>query len=365
MENSDFAMMPEELKDVIRSKLPPKSLARCIVVSKEWERSIGDRRLQHTHYQESKKQPMLVLLRLCQRGVWNDGEPQYESFNTVNQERPQPIADPHHVTTLPNSDFAVTSGPIRGLLCLVLCNPAIRKCLTVLEFEPEPPQTRKRFNHRGFLFGFDEQSKAFKVIKTEAGDHNLPWRHEIFTVQPGEVIWRQIDCPRPYTPITNSLSIEGNVYLGAVHNKTCLAVTVNLTTESILITELPTAFLLKLGITKLRSYNGQPCLVSDSAHELATTGKFKICVKDKDSGLWGEREVEVKGWREKVTGSYSFEGTIPSGELVFAKKKLETGFQMLLYYDPRMETFNEYQIQTEEDYDSAEIFLNHKPSIYI
>ena len=145
---------------------------------------------------------------------------------------------------------------------LVLCNPAIRKCLTVLEFEPEPPQTRKRFNHRGFLFGFDEQSKAFKVIKTEAGDHNLPWRHQIFTVQPGEVIWRQIDCPRPYTPITNSLSIEGNVYLGAAHNKTCLAVTVNLTTESILITELPTAFLLKLGITKLRSYNGQPCLVS-------------------------------------------------------------------------------------------------------
>ncbi|XP_013623892.1 PREDICTED: putative F-box protein At1g70970 [Brassica oleracea var. oleracea] len=269
MENSDFAMMPEELKDVIRSKLPPKSLARCIVVSKEWERSIGDRRLQHAHYQESKKQPMLVLLRLCQRRVWNDGEPQYESFNTVNQERPQPIADPHHVTTLPNSDFAVTSGgPIRGLLCLhydrylVLCNPAIRKCLTVLEFEPEPPQTRKRFNHRGFLFGFDEQSKAFKVIKTEAGDHNLPWRHQIFTVQPGEVIWRQIDCPRPYTPITNSLSIEGNVYLGAAHNKTCLAVTVNLTTESILITELPTAFLLKLGITKLRSYNGQPCLVS-------------------------------------------------------------------------------------------------------
>ena len=82
MENSDFAMMPEELKDVIRSKLPPKSLARCIVVSKEWERSIGDRRLQHAHYQESKKQPMLVLLRLCQRRVWNDGEPQYESFNS-------------------------------------------------------------------------------------------------------------------------------------------------------------------------------------------------------------------------------------------------------------------------------------------
>ncbi|CAH8358715.1 unnamed protein product [Eruca vesicaria subsp. sativa] len=173
---------------------------------------------------------------------------------------------------------------------------------------------------------------------------SLLLRHRILTVQHGEAIWRSIPCDVPYPPVTYSICLNGKIYYGAVQKSNCIVVCVDLTSESLFTKVLPLEFPLLSLTTKLTSFDGQPSFTNDAGFDLNHTGEFKLCLMDKVSLEWVVKGIHVTDWKQRVSTPFSFLGTIPSGELVFARDVLEGGRQVLLYYNRDNETLYRYEI---------------------
>lgn len=354
--------LPSDTQMEILLHLPPKSLGRCICVSKKWASMIREKQFRDLYFLRSMTRPrMMFTCKLSERDVY---------VHSVHQAE-EPLLSSGKRRMHVSLKYVDMSQSIRGLICLrngykfALWNPAINKLLTL----PKIRAPRELATTTSF-FGYDEATDVHKVLCMTMFVYDGPYsrakEHQVLTVGGS---WRRIRCKHRHYPVTDGLCKGGVLYYGATsgrENKS-LVMSFNISSEEFSVDDLPEE--VKFGnichFWKLVNFNGEVALV----HDYYVNGVVRMWVRNGVSGEWRRNFVEIPHWREIVGDvKFSFRGTVGSGELVFTANVLRDRSLFVLYYNRVTQNLKRWFMAEGGDVGRlrfVETFLDHVDSVFL
>ncbi|CAA7031688.1 unnamed protein product [Microthlaspi erraticum] len=304
-------------------RMPLKTLAKAICVSKKWASTIRSKHFKDLYLLQSAKRPRALFVYFAigsdalLRSVYQEEKPLFSS------------GQQQMLVSIDREADYVFSHPVRGLVCLqwgaktVICNPGARKILTLPEIQK---RTVADWGTAAYL-GYDEVTDVYKVLCMRVQEAK---ECQVFTVgSGGDESWRWIICKHPHTPLTNAICKGGVLYYGAWYrDEKHFIVSFNVTSEEFNVIDLPEGIKTD-AYSNMVNYNGEIALVNETA------------------GNWRTNRIEVHHWEEESAGdlTFCFRGTVGTGELVFTPDYEPQGPFFVLYYDTVTKKLTRVEIQ--------------------
>ncbi|KAF8091890.1 hypothetical protein N665_0433s0055 [Sinapis alba] len=276
-ENDPFSLIPLDLIVEILLKVPTKSVASLVFVSKQWLTLIRGKDFINLYLARSSPRLLLAVFG-------NNVEEQF--LQTCSQVDPSSDRHRLNISTPRKDHLDAFSPPIRGLFCrqmgskIMIGNPSTGQLLTL----PRVKTTR-----RGILslFGYDPVNDVYKVLCMTILQSRQ--RHESRVVSLGaQRKWRMIECKHPHLPppppcvITKGICINGHPE------------------------DMP----------RLVNYTGKVAITSWPTRN----GEVHLWIlEDANKQEWSKVSIVVPSWIDliDIQHGYRFRGTLGTGELIF------------------------------------------------
>ncbi|KAL0744488.1 hypothetical protein Bca4012_086001 [Brassica carinata] len=365
----EINQLPQEMLHAIMLRVSFETLVECLRVCKKWRTTILDEGFKEKYQHQSMSRLRLLFLY---------SEPPERLFQSVCQEKPSLLSSKRQLRFNTDQEFEMVSQPQQGLVCLsfehqfLLCNLGTKKCKTLPRPEGEP-------SAEVYFFGYDEARGVFKLLGVpcvnvaRGGRRTQMQPPLVLTVKLAEEeSWRSVEAQQlPYTPVTESVCINGVLFYGArsvVDLNTYKVITFNLESERFGFIDLPDGLQINRIVDTLVKYQGNVCLVKN--HYLESddgTRGFEVFVKD------GNEEDKMKPlflviprWRAVAKGlPFLFQGTTKNGELVFATQSVQIdGSHYLLYYNADTQHLRKLKIEGGSRGD-VETYLDHADTLLL
>ncbi|KAG7540958.1 F-box domain [Arabidopsis thaliana x Arabidopsis arenosa] len=355
-ENDLFSSIPLELIIEILLKLPAKSVARLMFVSKHWSSIILDKDFTELYLTRSSTLPRLLLtvsvyhlkMQFLYSGALED-----------------PYFDNHRVPPS-TPDYWQFSPPVRGLICclnatkMLIGNPSTGQFITLPRVK-----TRKCYIYIHSFFGYDPVNDLYKVLCMTT--LNGPSRgtigteeHQVFTLG-AQQEWRMIECKhRHRLDETQGICMNGVVYYLASFNDELSKslISFNLSSEDFDVIHLPEDIKHR-GPYSLVNYSGKIAITSYSCD-----GTLDLWViKDASKQEWSKATLLVPCLTNFVGDQrFRFKGTFSTGELIFAPCTFPNPY-FFIYYDLKGKKARKLVIEEiRDDLASFKLFLDHVES---
>lgn len=198
---------PDVFMDII-SRLPAKSIPICRRVSKSWAATLRRSEFDELFLTKSPNQPLILFAFIVDGGL--------PFFTTPQDHEKSSLQATRHRTYLPIDRFSQISPPVRGLVCiedkrrmLVVCNPITGESVSL-------PKLESKMMWSKTVLGYDPIEKQFKVFRTTWSPHHPLNTHGelyVLTLGTGKMIWRMIECYKPFRPVFDGgICINGVLY---------------------------------------------------------------------------------------------------------------------------------------------------------
>ncbi|KAF8053466.1 hypothetical protein N665_1412s0008 [Sinapis alba] len=311
-ENDPFTIIPLDLIVEILLKVPTKSVASLVFVSRKWLTLIRGKDFINLYLSRSSPRLLLAVFG-------NNVEEQF--LQTCSQV--DPSSDHHRLDITPHKDdLDAFSPPIRGLFCrqmgskIMIGNPSTGQLLTL----PRVKTTR-----RGILslFGYDPVNDVYKVLcmtilqgRQRRESRVVSEEHQVYTLGGAQRKWRMIECKHPHLPppppcvITKGICINGVLYYYAWIKSEASLISFDLISEEFNAIKLPEDI---------------PCIVNYTGKVAITTwptrnGEVHLWIlEDANKQEWSKVSIVVPCWIDliDIQHGYRFRGTLATGELIF------------------------------------------------
>ncbi|XP_010431719.1 PREDICTED: putative F-box protein At1g31000 [Camelina sativa] len=216
--------IPSDLVFEILRRLPVKSVARFLLVSKLWVKIIRSQDFIRLFPLPSSLQPRQLLAFKC---LDNENERQiWKFFSSTSTTSMMETLSYLSLATCPIAnmpkgiDNYVNEVPhyVNGLISLgcgreqIICNPSTGTSITL-------PKVKSRKKIIRSFFGYDPVDGQYKVLCMSEKLHDY-WHapsveHQVFTLGGVNKSWRMIECNILHRAKTNGVCINGVVYYGA------------------------------------------------------------------------------------------------------------------------------------------------------
>lgn len=215
-------LVPTDLVFEILTRLPSKSIARFVFVSKVWARIIRSRDFIRTFASRALlRKPR--LLYAFKNSIYNNEQEFWNFFSSSSTSTKGPptylshtrCSIPHRLSN--NKDVNEFPHYVNGLISVgsgreqIICNPSTRKSIPL-------PKVKSRRKAIQSFFGYDHVNDQYKVLcMSENLNYSLSpsSEHQVFTLGGVDKSWRMIECSILHRPKTNGVCINGVVYYGA------------------------------------------------------------------------------------------------------------------------------------------------------
>ncbi|CAH2072416.1 unnamed protein product [Thlaspi arvense] len=214
-ENNAGDAVPLDLVTEVLNRLPARSVARFMLVSKSWARIIRSKCFIGRFPFGSLTQPLRLLMAFNHQDR-KTGHQSCRFFYSSSLSSSSSIPTSFLSTiTWPHQRYSRVEYPtycVKGLVCVgeTVCNPCSGKFITLPSFNPGISIRVERF------FGYDPVNDEYKVLlmrKTFKGRSADPWSDfGVFTLGAKQESWRAIDCSVPHRPYSRGVCIDGAVY---------------------------------------------------------------------------------------------------------------------------------------------------------
>ncbi|ESQ41541.1 hypothetical protein EUTSA_v10015249mg, partial [Eutrema salsugineum] len=232
-EEANFDVIPVDLVREVMGRLPAKSVARFLLVSKLWEKIIRSRDFitSFPFRSCSSSQPRLLIAfggldspegRFGRHDArrW---DPRMQNWNFFSSTLSSSnfLSRSNVTCPLPNpEEIEYHSHYVNGLLSFgygqqqFIVNPTTGKSIALPRVK-----TRRRFAKS--FFGYDPVNDEYKVLCMTEKLHGLPKKpssqHQIYNLggdieKQKQKAWRLIECSLPHRPCSNGVCIDGVVY---------------------------------------------------------------------------------------------------------------------------------------------------------
>ncbi|KAL0735813.1 hypothetical protein Bca4012_012023 [Brassica carinata] len=206
--SSTFDVLPLDLVIEILGRLPLKSIARFLLVSKLWATIISSRDfIKSFPLGSCSSQPRFLIAFNGRYGKerYFENEDWYFFSSSFLSRSSCPL--PNHV---------YRAHYVNGLLCTgygqeqFIVNPTTGKSIAL-------PRVRTRRKVAISFFGYDSVSDQYKVLcMTEAlhgpNSGGPSSQHQVFTLGDKKKSWRMVECSIPHCPWSSSVCIDGFIY---------------------------------------------------------------------------------------------------------------------------------------------------------
>lgn len=362
-ENDPFSIIPLDLIVEILLKVPTKSVASLVFVSKQWLSVISGKRF-ITQYLQARSSPRLLFTVFCA-----DMPVQFlHSFSQFD-----PSFDRHRVNITPDKKkkkhVHAFSPPIRGLICrqmdsrVMIGNPTTGQFLTL----PRLKSTRRR----GVLsfFGYDPVNDAYKVLcltvlrgRQKRESQVVAEDHQVYTLGGDQKKWRMVECKHPHLPFTPSIvtnkgiCLNGVLYYYAWIKNDASLISFDLISEEFNVVKLPE------DIYCLVNYTGKVAITRWPTAD----GEVHLWVlEDATKQQWSKVSIVVPSWQELVgkNRSFRFRGTVSTGELIFSPFSSDrVPFFFISYNLKENKTQKVLVREFGSPYDYIEVYFDHVES---
>ncbi|KAL1189920.1 putative F-box protein [Cardamine amara subsp. amara] len=373
-----FEALPQELQSAILSRLPLKSVGKCICASKKLASIICTKQFRDSYLLQSMTRPrMLFMVPLTLPLDSSPTEDDLLFYSVYQEEKPLLSSGQQESYICQGPLGCMVSQPIRGLVCIRdttkirICNPTTKMCRTLLEMKMCEKEVIAHY------FGHDEKD-AFKVLcvmkMKSVGQSQGAKEYHVLTVGSTEEPWRKITCEHDHTAVTQGLCKGGVLYYVAWSNseKSLVMMCFNVSSEEFTVTELPEEVNNDRCWT-LVNYKGEIALVDDYDSDLHTNGVLQIWVRKQiDQRKWEWKKTRIviprDRWEEIDVDERKmirFKGTIGTGEHVFAREFLgnrNEGPVVVLCYDNVTEELRRFKTEKEFEGFYVQTFLDHVDS---
>ncbi|KAG7580686.1 F-box domain [Arabidopsis suecica] len=311
-EESDetHTFLPLDLIIEVLLKVPGRSLARFVIVSKQWLSIIRGKDFTKLYLTQSSTRPRLLF------SVYRHLGPSKLFLQSFSQQDP---SSGHHRLNVSMDPFHMYgfTPPVRGLICrqtdtkVMIGNPSTGQFLTL---------PRVKTNRRGLfsLFGYDPLNDVYKVLcmtvlrgHQNRGSRYVSEEHQVFTLGAKQK-WRMLVCKYRHLPppLTKGLCLNGILYYYAwIQNEGSL-ISFDLNSEDFNVIKLPH------DIPCLVNYNGKIALT----RQYSKFGPLDLWIlEDARKQEWSKVSIVVPSWTDLVRNIFfMFRGTLSTGELIFA-----------------------------------------------
>ncbi|XP_056851587.1 F-box/kelch-repeat protein At3g04660-like isoform X2 [Raphanus sativus] len=310
-ENDPFSIITLDLVVEILLKVPTKSVASLVLVSKQWLSLIRGKDFINLYLARSSPRLLLVVFA-------NNEEEQF--LQTCSQV--DPSSDSHRLNiTLDKNQVVGFSPPIRGLVCrqmdskVRIANPSTGQFVTL----PRVKTTRKGILS---LFGYDPVNDVYKVLcmtilqgRQRRESQVVSEEHQVYTLG-GQRKWRMIECKHPHLPpplnvVTKGICINGILYYYAWIKSEASLISFDLISEEFNAIKLPE------DIPCVVNYIGKVAIASWPTRN----GEVHLWIlEDADKQEWSKVSIVVPSWIDLIDihHGYRFRGTLSTGELIFS-----------------------------------------------
>ncbi|CAH2072415.1 unnamed protein product [Thlaspi arvense] len=217
-ENNSGDAVPLDIVTEVLNRLPAKSVARFMLVSKSWARTIRSKCFIRWFPFGSSTQPLHLLLAFKHKAI-DTGHRRCRFFSSPSLSFPStsielPTSFLSKIKWPPHQNDSLIECPtyyVKGLVCVgeVICNPCTGKFITLPSFEADISTRFERF------FGYDPVNDEYKVLlmgKPFEVPMEDPWPDfRVFTLGAKQEPWREIHCSVPHRPYSRGECIDGAV----------------------------------------------------------------------------------------------------------------------------------------------------------
>ncbi|CAH8386761.1 unnamed protein product [Eruca vesicaria subsp. sativa] len=347
----NFVEIPQNLVKEIIKRLPVKSVARFLLVSKSWANLITGQDFIRSFPTRSCSSQPRVLVSII--GRTTSCKRQYccffssSSTSTTFLSRVEcPHEDPENFFYHPH----YANGLIR-LGCgtqKIICNPSTGKPITLPRVE-----SIKRVSKS--LFGYDPVNDAYKILcmtKNRVMKCNSPsyeYQYQVLTLGAEQSSWRKIECSIPHRYCSNAyVCIDGVVYyVGSTINRTGSdwgLMKFDLRYEKFDRLTSLSSDMARLGDDcVLINYKGKVAIAAN-----ARGNTFNVWVIDQDADPkhgWLKKSFCTESW--KSSSKLFIYGSTRTGEFVLAPRFYSDDFNVMLY-NPNTDGLRKIKVDVKE-----------------
>ncbi|ESQ46166.1 hypothetical protein EUTSA_v10000505mg, partial [Eutrema salsugineum] len=319
-------LLPIDLVIEIFIRLPVKTLARFLCLSKIWKSTIRSRYFKKLYIAESSSSSNRHRPRSLIFSLRRDG---HECFYFSSLQTKNPSGEATYHLSHPTNKFTINSSSIHGFICYGTASKA-RLYNTIKRRSIALPMvdSKKKLLHQ--FLGYDPIDGVYKLLCMTTGKKAVAKEIQVLTLGK-ETSWRKIEtCAFVHSPHFPQICIDGVLYYGAYYwegRKERGVVSFDVRSESFHLVKAPKGIGMKF--TKMTRFNGKLALMY--------TGHRRI-------ELWVLVDAAKHEWcnesfpMPRITGCRgSFEAFCAideTGEFVLAPREFtETPF-CVVYYHP-------------------------------
>ncbi|KAF8083234.1 hypothetical protein N665_0787s0016 [Sinapis alba] len=310
--------IPLELLFIIFLKLPAKTLARCVCVSKLWASIIRSQDFIISFQSQSR---ILFFVRdYYQTGFEN-------RFFLLTQQGTSSFLSRTTCHVSVSRSRSRQPQEVNGLICCgygrspVIYNPTSGKSLTL----PRIYVGQNVGPYVENILGYDPINEEYKVLSmtplpgNHSGDSIIPYKeHKVFTLG-SKSSWRRVECNTIHCPGTISVCINGVVYYGAYvgdHMKQLSLVRFDVRTEQFGFTKMPESVqTLSYYSTTLMNYYGKIALAYSSGYDT-----YELWVlEDGKEHEWSKVCFSTRSWTQPCI-KFNVEGITRMGEIILTPR---------------------------------------------
>ncbi|CAN6977252.1 unnamed protein product [Brassica oleracea var. botrytis] len=360
--------LPIDLVMEILSRLPVKSIGRCLCVSKLWASILRLPYFTTLFATRSSVRPHMLL------AYGEKGQVLFFSSPQLKNPNENASLTANYLSRVPygGSSFHI-SDPVHGLVCLtyidkeilkehIICNPSTGQTLTLPKVKTTMVGVRSIFKLVSFL-GYVSIDKQFKVLSMEwNSDHYiLGPQHQILTLGTQKLEWRLTKCCMPHSFCPKGICINGVLYYRAFDAYTGISMIVcfDFKSEEFSYIEVVKTFETLISDGPLINYNGKLGSLIFEGHPWGDKARsFELLViGDLEKQEWSTHKYMLPPtWKNVVgEGMLGFAGFFGTNTIVLSRHSY------VIYYSIEKNTIVKVGIQGVEAFKcfDCSIFLDH------
>ncbi|KAL9817100.1 F-box protein [Arabidopsis thaliana] len=337
LKEKNFNYVPLDVAIEIFMRLPVKSVARFLLLSKFWAEIIRSRHFITSFQVRSSLQPRLLVVFIDLNKQWNCEDWYFFSLSSSTISYLSRVTCP-----VPDSKFITNPSTGKStVLGRVQTNSKVAQC----------------------FLGYDPVNDEYKLLvlcmKEKMQRHDgrtrilqLSSQHQVFPLGVKKKPWRMIDYTTPHGPVLNSVCIDGVLYYVAFTGEDLSQLSLmrfDLGSEKLdLFTSLPADFPAAFlhGFTLMR-YKGKVVLATKTLFI-----GIEVWVLDQQAEIhgWLKKSFSIKGVRRWLFCDLFITGTTHTGEFILAPRFYSNSFYVI-YYNPDTKSLRKTKVEVNGGYD--------------
>ncbi|XP_019085076.1 PREDICTED: putative F-box protein At5g44220 [Camelina sativa] len=333
----------------ILKRLPVKTLARFLSVSKLWTSIIRGRVFMKLFLTESSSRPGRLFFTFLR-------EDDCFTFSWLQSQNP---GEASYLFTHPACEYSINSSSVHGLFCygtasasaLVVYNPTTRRSITLPELDPQS-LVMKHF------LCYDPIGCVYKVlcltvprlILQETKPVDVEHVLQVLTLGNGNNSWKVIEDPYDHFPIFSHICINGVLYYEATtDSKEASVMSFDVRSEKFDLFKAPGDADGVLGcLSTMTRYQGKLAILST---EISANGSMVLWVlEDSLKHEWSKKVfVLPSSWTSHLAHCpldlHRFVNVTDAGEFILAPMPLLISPYYVLYYDPKKNTVRKVVVE--------------------